>query len=106
MIRKAVVLIATSFVVSTVSIAAFAASKQTTATADRDARTLARLMDRDQNGTVSKDEFLKFMGQRFDRIDANKNGALEHAEVRQMRTRRNWIFPDCRRPFPSCDGGN
>jgi phosphoglycerol transferase MdoB-like AlkP superfamily enzyme len=105
MFRRAVVLIAMSFVVSAVSTAALAVSKQTAATADRDARALVRMMDRDQNGTVSKEEFLQFMGQTFDRIDANKNGSLEHVEVRRMRS-PNWIFPNCRRAFPACDGGN
>jgi hypothetical protein len=90
-IGKAIALIATSFVVSTISTAALAAGKGTATTADRDVKKLMRLMDKDQNGSVSKDEFMQFMGQEFDRLDVNKSGALEPAEVRVM-TRIGWVY--------------
>ena len=89
MIGKAVALIATSFVIGTISTAALAESKRTAA--DKDVKKLMRLMDKDQNGVVSKDEFMQFMGQEFDRLDVNKSGALEPAEVRVM-TRIGWVY--------------
>jgi Ca2+-binding EF-hand superfamily protein len=106
MIRKAIALIATSFVVGTMSTAAMAASKQTVSTADRDVRQLVRLMDKDQNGVVSKEEFMEFMSRTFDRIDADKNGTLEPKELQQTAIPRA-VLRDCvHRSFPECSGGN
>jgi Ca2+-binding EF-hand superfamily protein len=69
--------------------AAVAQSSQTKAVALRDTRQLLRLMDRDQNGVVTKDEFMSFMSQTFDRLDKNKNGQLEEHELRPL-TRPDW----------------
>jgi len=100
MTRKAIVLIATSFVVGTISTSAFAAS------ADRHTKTLMQMMDKDKSGSVSKDEFLQFMGREFDRLDRDKSGTLEHRELRAIRN-PNWPLGDCvRRAFPECSGGN
>lgn len=95
MTRTAIALIATSFIVGTISTSALAASKQTTAAADRDVRQLVRMMDKDMNGVVSKDEFMEFMGRTFDRLDINKSGTLEPRELRPLVTgdwRRAWGF--------------
>jgi Ca2+-binding EF-hand superfamily protein len=43
-----------------------------------------RQMDRDRNGTVSKVEFLQFMGRTFDRLDTNRTGKLERNELRPL----------------------
>ena len=59
----------------------FTASKRTAATASSDVRKLLRLMDKDRNGSVSKDEFMQFMSQTFDRLDVNKGGELESKET-------------------------
>jgi Ca2+-binding EF-hand superfamily protein len=53
----------------------------TTAHAESDVRHLLSLMDTDKNGVVSREEFLEFMGQTFDRIDVNKSGTLEPKEL-------------------------
>jgi Ca2+-binding EF-hand superfamily protein len=104
MIRKSLALIATSFVIGTISSQALAVSKRTAATAEKDVRQLMRMMDKDMNGVVSKDEFMQFMGQTFDRLDVNKSGTLEPAELRQM-TRPSWLLGDCvRSGFPQCGG--
>jgi Ca2+-binding EF-hand superfamily protein len=58
-------------------------------TATRDVRQLLQLMDKDKNGTVSKEEFLDFMSQTFDRLDVNKNRQLEQEELRPL-TRPDW----------------
>jgi hypothetical protein len=50
-------------------------------TASSDVRELLRLMDKDRNGSVSKDEFMQFMSQTFDRLDVNKSGQLESKEA-------------------------
>jgi hypothetical protein len=106
MIRKAVALVETSLVVGTMSTAALAANRQTVVTADRDVRQLVRLMDKDRNGVVSKEEFMEFMGRTFDRIDADKNGTLEPKELQQTAIPRA-VLRDCvHRSFPECSGGN
>jgi hypothetical protein len=35
------------------------------------------MMDTDQNGIVSKDAFMRFVGRQFDRLDVDKSGTLE-----------------------------
>jgi hypothetical protein len=105
MTRKAIALITTAFVVSTISSAALAASKRTAGTADRDVRILVRMMDKDNDGTVSKDEFMQFMSQEFDRLDVKKSGQLEPKHLRPIRN-PSWPLGNCvRRPFPECSGG-
>jgi len=67
-----------------------AMSRRTARTAETDVRRLLQMMDRDKNGAVSKDEFLQYMSQTFDRLDVNKSGQLERNELRQM-TVPNWM---------------
>ena len=47
-------------------------------------RKLLRQMDRDKNGTVSKDEFLRHFSERFDRLDVNHDRRLVSDELRPM----------------------
>jgi len=48
---------------------------------DAEVKKLLLLMDRDQNGKVSRDEFLAFMSAEFDRLDINKDGELDVKEL-------------------------
>ena len=41
------------------------------------------LMETDQSGKVSKAEFMKFMEAEFDKLDKNKDGALDVKELTQ-----------------------
>jgi hypothetical protein len=43
------------------------------------------LMETDQNGKVSKAEFMKFMEGEFDKLDVNKDGELDVKELTQSR---------------------
>jgi Ca2+-binding EF-hand superfamily protein len=98
MTRKAIALIAASFVVGTISTAALAAS------ADSETRKLIQMMDKDKNGSVSKDEFMQFMSAEFDRLDVDKSGTLEHKELRAVRS-PGWPLGECyKRTFPQCRG--
>ena len=75
-----------------ISTSAIAQSKNTKVTATRDVRQLIQLMDKDKNGTVSKEEFMDYMSQTFDRLDVNKSGQLEPEELRRL-TRPDWPGP-------------
>ena len=91
--RNIMALAGISLMVGTISSTALAASKRTEATALADARQIVRMMDRDQNGAVSKDEFVQYMSEMFDRLDVNANRELEATEVRPL-TSSNWLRCD------------
>ncbi len=44
---------------------------------------LLLLMDTDQNGKISKQEYMKFMAAEFDRLDKDKSGELDPKELGQ-----------------------
>jgi len=46
---------------------------------------LLLLMDTDKNGRISKAEYMKFMEAAFNRLDKNKSGDLDVAEVTKTR---------------------
>lgn len=46
------------------------------------AKELLLLMDADENGKISKQEWMKFMEAEFDRLDRNKTGQLDLKELR------------------------
>jgi Ca2+-binding EF-hand superfamily protein len=48
---------------------------------------LLLLMDTDENGKISKQEWMKFMEAEFDRLDKGKNGQLDVKELTQSRLR-------------------
>ena len=48
---------------------------------------LVLLMDADNDGKVSKQEFMSFMEAEFDRLDKKKEGKLEVKELTQQPTR-------------------
>jgi hypothetical protein len=84
--RNAVTLVAISLVFALASTAADAQNKRTRAAAARDVSQLMRMMDKDKNGVVSKQEFMDFMSQTFDRLDINRSGTLEPRELRPLTT--------------------
>jgi hypothetical protein len=54
---------------------------------EKEAKKLLLLMDKDQNGKVSKQEFMAFMEAEFERLDIDKNGELDVQELTQLRVR-------------------
>ena len=82
--RKFIALVAISLFAGTVSTTAFAVSKRANTEIRSDVVQLLRAMDRDMNGTVSKNEFLEFMGEMFDRFDSNRSTQLEPTELRNV----------------------
>lgn len=55
------------------------------AAGEREAKQLLLLMDRDQSGKVSKQEFMSFMEAEFQRMDINKDGELDVKELTGFR---------------------
>jgi hypothetical protein len=74
MVRKVVTVVGISLIVASVSTSTFAQSKRTSATAARDVGQLMRMMDKDMNGAVSKDEFI----------------AIHVADIRSSRYQPQW----------------
>jgi len=54
---------------------------------EQEAKKLLRLMDKDQNGKVSKAEFMGFMEAEFDRLDKDKSGELDVRELTESAVR-------------------
>lgn len=50
-----------------------------------EAKRLLLLMDHDQSGKVSKQEFMTFMEEEFERLDINKDGELDVQELTRSR---------------------
>jgi Ca2+-binding EF-hand superfamily protein len=48
---------------------------------------LLLLMDTDQNGKISKEEWMKFMEAEFDKLDKGKTGQLDVKELTQSKLR-------------------
>jgi Ca2+-binding EF-hand superfamily protein len=79
--------------VGVISILALMASpclaQQTPLAAQRQSDTattqLLQLMDKDQNGKVSKAEFMNYMSTEFDRLDVNHDGELDVKELSSLR---------------------
>jgi len=55
------------------------------AAGEAEAKQLLLLMDRNQNGKVSKEEFMSFMEAEFARLDVNKDGQLDVNELIQSK---------------------
>jgi hypothetical protein len=93
--RKIVAAVGIAIVAAGLSGEAFAATKHRVT----GARQLARQMDTNRNGVVSRKEFLRYEARRggsraaasraFSGLDTNKNGRLSIAELRPM-TSPNW----------------
>jgi hypothetical protein len=45
---------------------------------------LLLLMEPDKNGKISKQAWMRFMGEEFDRLDKDKNGELDAQELRRL----------------------
>jgi hypothetical protein len=53
--------------------------------ADPQVMQLLQLMDKNQNGKISRDEFMSFMAAEFDRLDVDHNGELDLKELKALR---------------------
>jgi Ca2+-binding EF-hand superfamily protein len=95
--RRIIFAVAGLFAGGAVSPAATAQSASPTTTkkdknvtaGEKEAKKLLLLMDKDQNGKVSKQEFMSFMEAEFERLDKDKSGELDVSELTQSRVRAN-----------------
>jgi hypothetical protein len=69
---------------------------QNLASGEPSVRQLLALMDRDNNGKVSRQEFMNFMAAEFDRLDKNKDGELDAGELGRLRVRPGAGYPGAR----------
>ena len=81
MIRKKLL-----FIVSCIALMTSACASQQSATSSQqrgiyDTKQLLLLMDKDQNGKVSRAEFMNFMNSQFDQLDINHDGELDVDEL-------------------------
>ena len=60
-------------------------SRRAVAQGEKETQQLLRLMDVDQNGRVSKQEFMQFMEAEFDRLDVDRSGELTVKELSKAR---------------------
>src|SRR5262249_60152216 len=84
MARRLLSVVATWLPVQAMSTAAFAFNKHIDAGTDASVRRLFRLMDKDKNGTVSKNEFMNYFSERVDRLDVDHNRGRTQSGVRPM----------------------
>jgi Ca2+-binding EF-hand superfamily protein len=54
---------------------------------EKDVKDLLTLMDTDKSGKISKQEFMKFMEDEFDRLDTDKSGELDVKELTKSQVR-------------------
>ena len=54
---------------------------------------MMKAMDKNNDGMVTRDEFLSYMGQQYDKMDQNKDGKLTRAEFMDKKMMRS-TFPD------------
>jgi Ca2+-binding EF-hand superfamily protein len=52
-------------------------------------RQLLIVMDIDQSGQISKQEFMDYMSNEFDKLDVNKSGELDISELKMLRYKPN-----------------
>ena len=87
--RSAIFLVGVSLAVGVISASAIAQSKNTKGATQNVSHRLLRAMDKDKDGTVSKQEYLDFMSGTYNRLDVKKNGQLKEEELRRL-TSPDW----------------
>jgi Ca2+-binding EF-hand superfamily protein len=85
--RKFALCFAISVAALTASDTVFAASRRAVAAGEGQVRQLLLLMDQDQNGQVSKAEFMSFTEAEFENLDIDHSGELNPEELSRSRIR-------------------
>jgi hypothetical protein len=61
--------------------------QDTVALGQNEAEQLLLLIDSDKTGKITKQEWMKFMAEEFDRLDKNKSGEIDAKELARSRLR-------------------
>jgi EF-hand domain pair len=85
-----IALVTMSLALGAASAPAFAQSARALEQGKKETRQLLRLMDTDQNGQVSKAEFMRFMEAEFDRLDVDHSGELSVQELSHFYYQRSY----------------
>jgi Ca2+-binding EF-hand superfamily protein len=64
------------------------------AIATENAKQIMLLMDTNKNGRISKAEWMKFMSDEFDRLDADKSGSLDLKELQKSTITVRHVSPE------------
>ena len=83
-VRHAIAILAASLAIQVSPAFAQTPTRNTEHMVDASIWKLLRQMDKDKNGTVSKDEFLRYFSERFDRLDVSRDRRLVSDELRPM----------------------
>jgi EF hand len=89
-IVRVIVVLVTTWVVPWVAVAQKAAApkpQDKLALGENEVKQLLLLIDTDENGKISKQEWMKFMEAEFDRLDKDKKGQLDAKELTQSKLR-------------------
>ena len=81
--RKAILLAAAAFAVAGLTACA-ETREQRLSMGEMSAQRMLDLADVNKDGNVTKEEFLKFMGDEFDRLDRNKDQRLSREELQRL----------------------
>jgi len=84
--RTIATMVAIAFLAGGLSVEAFAVATGTSSAT----RQLAKLLHKDVNGVVSRDEFVQYMGNTYDHLDSDGNGQLTVAQLAPV-TSSNWL---------------
>ncbi|MGA9824722.1 MAG: EF-hand domain-containing protein [Methylocystis sp.] len=84
---KLALFFAVSFAALSASANVFAANRHAVAAGEGQVRQLLLLMDQDQNGQVSRAEFMRFMEGEFNALDVDHSGELNPEELSRSRIR-------------------
>lgn len=85
--------VATLFAIGTIAKVSFAQkdsapkSHDNVTLGENQVKQLMLLMDTNKDGKITKQEWMKFMGAEFDRLDKQKSGVIDAKEIAQSRLR-------------------
>jgi hypothetical protein len=80
--KHSTILVAAAFLLGTsLPVLAQDAQKNMQPNNSQHGKTMFEEMDTNNDGVISKDEFMASAGKRFDKIDANHDGKISHDEV-------------------------
>jgi len=94
---RKVSIVTVALLITVLTSSAFSFDKHIDVRTELGIRKLLRLMDIDKNGVVSKNEFMRYMSQKFDELDVDHSRRLEPDELQAMNI-PNWAVRKATKP--------